>query len=121
MPIKPENRKLYPKNWKAIRAEVLERAEHKCEYCAAGNYEWGFHSGNGKWYKDIPVCAEEGGIRIILTTAHLDHDPTNNGVPNNRPNLRALCQRYYNKHDRKFRAGHARETRRCKKAVKELF
>ena len=26
MPIKPENKARYPKDWKAIRAEVLERA-----------------------------------------------------------------------------------------------
>lgn len=28
----------YPKDWKAIRAEVLERAWHKCEECGVKNY-----------------------------------------------------------------------------------
>jgi hypothetical protein len=31
MPIKPENAKLYPKNWKSIRIEVLARAWNCCE------------------------------------------------------------------------------------------
>lgn len=31
MPIHPENRARYPKDWKAIREQVLERAAHKCE------------------------------------------------------------------------------------------
>ncbi|RUQ28768.1 MAG: hypothetical protein EKK68_14035 [Candidatus Competibacteraceae bacterium] len=30
MPIKPENRHRYPKDWKAIRAAILERAGHRC-------------------------------------------------------------------------------------------
>lgn len=34
-------------------------------------------------------------IKIVLTIAHLDHDPTNN----NRKNLKALCQRCHNRYD----------------------
>ena len=35
MPIRPENRSRYPKEWPQIRAAILERAEHKCEKCKA--------------------------------------------------------------------------------------
>jgi len=111
MPIKPENRKLYPPNWKAIRAEVLERAGNKCEFCGRHNWGWIDESGD--------TCC--GGPRIVLTIAHLDHDPRNNGDPGNRPNLAALCQRCHNRHDAKMRAGHARVTRRAKVANRELF
>ena len=31
MPIKPENRKRYPTNWKEIRKDILKRADNKCE------------------------------------------------------------------------------------------
>jgi 5-methylcytosine-specific restriction endonuclease McrA len=107
MPIKHENRKLYPKDWNDIRAEVLERDGHKCKWCAALNHEMLFTNTRAAY--------------IVLTIAHLDHDPTNNGEPGNRPNLAALCQKCHNGHDAKMRAGHARQTRRSKVAVKELF
>jgi len=109
MPIKPENRKLYPADWKAIRAEVLERAGHKCEKCGAPNHKRYWHPNT-----DYTVW-------VVLTIAHLDHNPQNNGIPGDRPNLAALCQKCHNGHDAKMRAGHARQTRRSKVAVKELF
>ncbi|WP_148041392.1 HNH endonuclease family protein [Rufibacter immobilis] len=38
-------------------------------------------------------------MKVILTVAHLDHDPTNNEDWN----LKALCQLCHNRHDRKHR------------------
>ena len=89
MPIKPENRRRYPANWKEIRAEILKRAENKCEFCGIENY------------------AVRDGSRIVLTIAHLDHTPEHNSTDN----LRALCQRCHNRYDAKHRA----ETRRKRK------
>jgi len=90
MPIKPENRKRYPKNWKSeIRPEVLERAGHCCEGspkypdCRVANYE------------NHPVTDS----KVVLTIAHLDHDPTNNGQLGDRPNLKAWCQKCHNTYD----------------------
>lgn len=51
-----------------------------------------------------PACHGWPEVKIILTIAHLDHDPTNNDPGN----LRALCQRCHNRHD----AAHRAETRR---------
>lgn len=89
MPIKPENKPLYPANWKEIRAQILTRAHNHCEFCGVAN---GLSVYNGeRWYT------------IVLTIAHLDHDPTNNDPAN----LRALCQACHLKYD----AQHHAETR----------
>jgi len=96
MPILERNRGLYPGDWKVIVAEVLERDGHCCKFCGAPNH----------WTR------EDTGIRVVLTTAHLDHNPANNGTPGDRPNLAALCQRCHNRHDAPHRQETRRETKR---------
>lgn len=91
MPIKPENRSRYPRNWREIRARILERAGHRCEWCDVQNY------------------AMRGATRIVITIAHLDHQPENNSPVN----LRALCQRCHLGHDRP----HHLAVRRARRAV----
>lgn len=86
MPIKPENKSRYPKNWKEIRASILQRANNKCEFCGIENYS-----------------VRENGSKVVLTIAHLDHTPENC----NPENLRALCQKCHNTYD----AEHRKETR----------
>lgn len=86
MPIKPENKARYPKNWKEIRASILQRANNKCEFCGIENYS-----------------IRENGSKVVLTIAHLDHTPENC----NPENLRALCQKCHNTYD----AEHRKETR----------
>lgn len=93
MPIKPENRHLYPSNWKEIRQQILDRAHNHCEFCGVLN---GLSTYNGKkWYT------------VVLTIAHLDHDPTNNDPAN----LRALCQRCHLQYDAKHHAQTRRQTK----------
>ena len=103
MPIKPENRKRYPKNWKEIRKQILERANNRCEFCGVENHTLRYH------------VSEKDGIeiptRVVLTIAHLDHQPENCDPEN----LRALCQRCHNKYDAKHRA----ETRSHTLAMKK--
>jgi hypothetical protein len=97
MPIKPENRNRYPKYWPIIRAEILERAMHRCEgspaypTCRAMNGD------------EHPVT----GSKVILTIAHLDHQPENNDPTN----LRAWCQRCHLTYDAKMHAANAHKTR----------
>ncbi len=84
----PCNYKLYPPNWKTeIRPRILERAKHKCEFCDAENY------------KPHPITES----KVILTIAHLDHDPENWKVSDDR--LKALCQKCHLSYDREFRNG----------------
>lgn len=104
MPIKPENKSRYPKNWKQIRLRILNRAGNRCEFCGAENYS------------RIEKRDEQGrflgfGGRVVLTIAHLDHTPENCDPSN----LRALCQKCHNRYDAQHRA----ETRRINKAKKE--
>lgn len=97
MPIRPENRARYPKDWKRISAAIRERAGDKCEFCGAANRE------------PHPVTAS----RVVLTVAHLDHRPENCDPDN----LRALCQKCHNGYDAKTRA-EGRKARKTKETAK---
>ena len=86
MPIKPENKARYPKDW-ALRSRFIRhyRARNKCEWCRAENG------------KPHPIT----GSKVVLTVAHIfDHRPE----AANFLNLAALCQRCHNRHDASIRA-----------------
>jgi 5-methylcytosine-specific restriction endonuclease McrA len=130
MPIKPENRHRYPKNWPQIRASILERAGHKCEQCGAPDRTtiWrGMNEDAGLWALVVEdhlrlyceTTGEERGwawgydregrpVKVILTIAHLDQQPENNDPSN----LKALCQRCHLAHDRVDNQTKAKATRR---------
>ncbi len=57
------------------------------------------------------------GHEVVLATAHLDHDPTNNPPRN----LKALCQRCHMLHDRDEHCRRRRLTLRMRKAIGDLF
>lgn len=79
----PIDYKRYPRDWhQRIRPAVLARAQNKCEFCGAQNYQ------------PHPVT----GSRVVLTLAHLDHDEQNPSPSLDR--LRALCQRCHLAYDR---------------------
>lgn len=88
----------YPPNWKEIRARILERAENKCEWCAAINYE------------PHPIT----GSKVVLTIAHVG--PTKHDKMDCRDEaLFALCQKCHLNEDRDEhitnRAKNLRETK----------
>lgn len=107
MPIKPENRARYPKNWKQIRAVILDRAGHRCEGspdfpdCRAVNYE----------------PHPETGSKVVLTIAHLNHVPEDCEPEN----LRAWCNRCHLNYDKEFHAQNAAANRKAGKAAGDLF
>ena len=126
MPIKPENAKRYPKDWKQIRKEVLTRAGHKCEQCGVENHVYrnrvtGAVTSNPMQAEAWEFADGEFCAYIVLTIAHLDHVPENCGEPGNRPNLRAWCQRCHLDYDRRHHMANANSTRRKGKAIAELF
>lgn len=144
MPIKPENRKRYPDDWKQVRERILKRARYRCEHpgCKARQYSvgrwandelgwrwcavWG-QNDNQRTYKEAcQVAAEtyfdsnEEGPKptvIVLTIAHLDHRPENCDDSN----LRAWCQRHHLAHDADHHRANAQATRRQKAGTLELF
>lgn len=96
MPIRPDRRALYPDNraWLSIRARILERAGYRCEGSPR------FPRCRARHGEPHPVT----GSRVVLTCAHLDHNPENNDLAN----ILALCQRCHLTHDA---AEHARNRR----------
>jgi cytochrome c553 len=126
MPIKPENKALYPANWNEIRASILKRAGNKCEFCGVANHLVGWRDERGRFVEApgaMPgeLAAERGDgtkmIRIVLTIAHLDHNPENSHPEN----LRALCQRCHNRQDQKHRAETRRQTQEAKARKADLM
>lgn len=130
MPIKPENRKLYPANWKEIRARILERDGHRCKFCGVENHDWGMREVVGEnkgvfivggktadeaadeLYRFLGEDSPYRLIQIVLTIAHLhDMNPANCADDN----LAALCQRCHNAHDREYRQRNAKATRAAKR------
>ncbi|MDP1027049.1 hypothetical protein Q5H91_07485 [Sphingomonas sp. KR1UV-12] len=107
MPIRPENRWLYPIDWQQLSATVrFRRAGARCEQCGRPHLRRVAHLGDGRWRDGEARCWRSdrgrrnairtgialGAVRmtkVVLACAHLDHDP-GNSTPGN---LKALCQR----------------------------
>lgn len=116
MPIKPENASRYPKDWKAISAAIRARSGGRCE-CHG---ECGLH----RTTPGPRRCCERQGEpakwakgRVVLTVAHLDHQPENCSASN----LKAMCQRCHLRYDTAHHQRNAAATRRAKKHNLELF
>lgn len=112
MPIRPENRFLYPIDWPQLSQWVrYDRAGERCERCKRPHLRKVAHLGDGRWWDaEARVWRSDRGrvvrlsgfslglVRttyVVLACAHLDHDPTNNAPAN----LAALCQRCHMLHD----------------------
>ena len=103
MPIRPENRLRYPRDWK-LRSYFVRfvRAKGLCEWCGA---EHG---------KPHPVT----GSKVVLTTAHVfDDRPEASGLLN----LAALCQKCHNGHDMKARRQGIRERAEAASGQARMF
>jgi len=103
MPIKKENQKRYPDNWKQIVEQVRERSGNCCEGSPA--YP-DCRASNGQPH---PVTSS----RVVLTTGHRNHIPENCELEN----LRHWCQRCHLTYDAKHHAESAYMTRRQGKAI----
>lgn len=136
MPIRRELRYFYPIDWKELSAQIrFVRAGGCCERCGRPHGRQVWHLGDGRWWDDRQELWRSGKGRaiawprpeeqrsrlrrtkVVLATAHRDHDPGHN-----RPrNLLALCQRCHLLHDR---AEHLRRRRlgyRARWALGDLF
>ena len=99
----------YPDDWHEISKRIrFERAQNKCEWCGAENYQ--------------PHPAT--GSKVILTVAHLgtDHQDGRKGDKHDKhdvreENLAALCQRCHLGYDLKDHMRHRYENQREGKAI----
>lgn len=141
MPIRPENRDRYPDDWPKISARVREEAGQKCEWCSAPNGAmirrgetrdgvkvWRFCSdsahedGTDDTGAPVPDSSEDtcdyaSPVKVVLTVAHLDHQPENCA----RDNLKALCQRCHNAYDAPMRRAGIAARAKAACAVSDLF
>lgn len=144
MPIKAENKALYPANWDDISREAKERAGWMCQHdgCTCRQYAVGYwegeawrqhghfgHEVEGAYAQARQYAAEVQWsltgdepdpdpkvIVIVLTTMHLDHDPTNCDPAN----LMVACQRHHLRYDQQHHAESAYMTRMAKRQNLEL-
>ena len=104
MPISQANRALYPVNWRAISRRIREeRARARCEGSPA------YPSCRAANKRPHPVT----GSMVVLTVAHLDHNPANCDDEN----LRAWCQRCHLTYDAPHHAANAAAKRRSRAHV----
>jgi hypothetical protein len=134
MPIRPENKARYPKNWKSeIVPAIRERSGNRCEctgQCGVRHPTLVMVQGNDP---DAPGvirepnrCGKENGDPIemgadkpciVLTVMHLNHQPEDN-----RPeNLLHACQGCHNRYDAPMRAAGIKARRRAACAAGDLF
>lgn len=125
MPIRAENRKRYPKNWKDISHRIrFERARGRCECtgeCGIDHAEeldpMGFgrpiHRCTAKHHEKHPITCS----KVVLTVAHLDHIPENCADDN----LKAMCQRCHLRYDADHHKKNSARTRKGKMAINDMF
>lgn len=94
MPMNPRD---YPPTWRELSRRLrFERAGGKCEQCGAEHGQ------------PHPVS----GKRVVLTCAHLDHDPSSA----DESRIAVLCAPCHLRYDQALHAAHARVTRARKRA-----
>lgn len=103
-PIRKSQRDKYPANWTAISKRIrFERAEGRCECRGECGYD---HSGiafTGARCEQVhgeAITGNARGSKVVLTVAHLDHNPTNSDDEN----LKAMCQRCHLAYDLELHA-----------------
>jgi hypothetical protein len=78
---------------------------------------WRDRRGHSARWPDLEYLMQLRTTRVVLAAAHLDHDPTNNGLRN----LRSLCQRCHLIHDRPHHLAQRRVTYLLRRAAGDLF
>ena len=137
MPIRPEHRFFYPIDWPQLSAVIrFGRAQGRCEGCGRPHGRTVVHLGDGRcWDADAAAWRDGRGrrvrvrpgavdvlgtvrwTRVVLATAHRDHDTANNADAN----LAAFCQRCHIIHDRPEHRRRRWTTLFRRKALGDLF
>lgn len=126
MPIRPENKARYPKNWRAIRERILARSANNyepaedaiawphCELCGVPDRMWIERTADG-WTPTLHDL--DDAVYIVLTIAHLSDEIEDCSDEN----LRAWCQRCHNRYDAPKRAAGIKARAHATRAVGDLF
>ncbi|WP_132251531.1 hypothetical protein [Methylobacterium segetis] len=136
MPIRREHRFFYPIDWPQLSIVIrFRRAGGRCEGCGRPHGHRVVHLGDGRWWdaatgvwrdgrgkalRSLPTAEEIAAVRmtkVVLATAHRDHDPSNNAASN----LAAFCQRCHLLHDRPEHQRRRWLTLFRRKALGDLF
>nr|WP_137830248.1 hypothetical protein [Methylobacterium sp. L1A1] len=137
MPIRREHRFFYPIDWPQLSAAIrFGRAKGRCEGCRRPHGRAVFCLADGRWWDDEAatwrdgfgriVCTAVGAddvlatvrtTRVVLATAHRNHDTADNASAN----LAAWCQRCHMIHDRPEHARRRWLTVFRRKALGDLF
>lgn len=135
MPIRPEMREYYPRDWREISWRVrFERAQGICQGCGrphgmtvrclpdgrwfdTSRRSWRNGRGRAARWPDLVEATQARQTRVVLAAAHLDHNPGNN----RQRNLRSLCQRCHMIHDRPHHLSQRRVTYLLRRALGDLF
>lgn len=120
----PMRRERYPADWRAISRHIrFDRAGGCCEQCGVRHGAIGARDRDGRWHDEDSIHSMNSTdgemrfgefprmVKVVLTTAHLDHDTTHNADDN----LMAMCQRCHLRHDADQHRASAAETRRRRK------
>lgn len=132
MPIKPENKARYPKDWPIIRERIRLRAGNQCERCGVPNRVLVYRDSDGDWHQvgedgrrySQPLISANWAramgfkvIEVVCTTAHLNHVVEDCSDEN----LLFLCQRCHLAHDADHHQRNAAATRKSRRALGDLF
>lgn len=134
MPARPENAALYPPDWPSISLAVRSRAGWRCEECGVENRAWGWRDSSGAFHRVRARPLKDAGygrppfelrigdnvvriIEIVLTAAHLNHNPADC----RQENLRAWCQRCHLIYDAPMKRARRLERERAANAEGDLF
>lgn len=148
MPIRPENRARYAKDWPAVSASVRLRAGDRCEWtdgdrrCCAHQYAVGHWERGGSIWLWKPCAgaerptwshseARQFAAETIVNIDECWHTPTvivlTVGHLDHQPencdpaNLRAWCQRHHLAYDHQHHMANAQATRRARSGQADLF
>jgi len=135
MPIRPELRHLYPRDWKDISYHVrFVREQGRCQFCGRRHGETVHRLRDGRWFDptinqwrdgsgqpctwpDMFEFSNAKETLVVLAAAHLDNNPANC----NNQNLASLCQRCHIVHDAPYHAEQRKLTIRARGAIGDLF
>ena len=136
MPIRPENKERYPKNWRSeIVPRIRARSGNRCECTGQCGQQHGpdvdgrclrHHGEVGWWTDDRVPCLQpyrplfDGDkkiVTIVLTCMHLDHQPENCADDN----LLHACQKCHNRYDAPERRKGIKARARASRAIGDLL